>query len=99
MAAAFYRPAAGWIAGRTTAGHAAQGERFGGGTRVDQDTGIDAQGRHSLVAGYCGRAEPEHGEPHLARLCSPSAPQRNLEMIERPAVHPEGSRYRFRACF
>src|ERR1700733_8728079 len=98
MAAAFCRPAAGWIARRTAPGHAAQTERRAGGAGADHDAGIDAQGRHSLVDAVAGSrvgAEPKHREPHLARLRSPAAPQRDLQIIEGPAVHREGARYRW----
>src|SRR5450755_3691385 len=58
--------------------------------RAHDDAGIDAEGCHALehpILGQASRPEPEHRRPHLARLRTTTAPQRNVQAIQRPAVH------------
>src|SRR5665647_318848 len=72
-----------------------QRRRRGAGAR--QGLGGGAAGRDPLVDALAGRADrhvAECRQPHLAGLRPQAAPARELEALERPAVHREGARHR-----
>src|SRR5262249_39498137 len=44
--------------------------------------------------GQALRAEPDHGQPDLARVCAAASSGRGLHVFQRPAVHREVARHR-----
>ncbi len=82
---------------RAAAGPAAQDHRRRRRAGDHEDAGGEPAGRHPLVDPLDGggdRAEPDRGQPDLARLRAKAPPLGALQALARPAVHRQGQGHR-----